>query len=152
FMNSFSRDSTQGMMGSWSTDSANGFTDDMIAALLRIQNHLAVAAKMAVLGRLAGNMLTTYLGGGAGKRVLSGQIRRGDGETIRAALIMADMRKSTAIAEQLGRQGYIETLNQFFDATAGPFAESGAEILSFLGDGFLAVFPCARHKAESQAA
>ena len=98
-MHSFSRDSTQGMMGSWSTDAADGFSDDMIAALLRIQNHLAVAAKMAVLGQLADNMLTTYLGGDAGKRVLIGQIKRGDGETIRAALVMADMRKSTVLAE-----------------------------------------------------
>ena len=58
----------QGMMGSWSTDSAAGFSEEMIAALLRMQNHLAVAAKMAVLGKLANNMLTTYLGGDAGKR------------------------------------------------------------------------------------
>jgi adenylate cyclase len=124
----------------------------MIAALLKLQNHLAVAAKMAVLGRLAGNMLTTYLGGDAGQRVLSGQIKRGDGETIRAALVMADMRKSTVLAEKEGRQVYIDTLNQFFDAIAAPFNRSGGEILSFLGDGFLAVYPCGRHKEPSQVA
>jgi adenylate cyclase len=152
FMNSFSRDSTQGMMGSWSTDNPTGFSDDMIASLLRIQNHLAVAAKMAVLGRLAGNMLTTYLGSGAGRRVLSGQIKRGDGETIRAALVIADMRKSTALAERDGRQVYIDTLNQFFDAIATPFNRSGGEILSFLGDGFLAVYPCGRQKEPTKAA
>ena len=152
FVSGFAGESTQGIMGSWSTDSEHGYTDGEIAALLRIQSHLAVAARMAVLGHLAENMLTTYLGGDAGRRVLSGQIRRGDGETIRAALVMADMRRSTVIAEQLGRQGYIEILNQFFDAIAGPFAESGGEILNFLGDGFLAVFPCARHRAQSEAA
>ena len=107
---------------------------------------------MAVLGRLADNMLTTYLGGGAGKRVLCGQIKRGDGETIRAALVMADMRKSTVLAEKEGRQVYIDTLNQFFDAIAAPFNRSGGEILSFLGDGFLAVYPCGRHKEPSQVA
>ena len=152
FVSGFAGESMQGIMGSWSTDAEEGFSDGDIAALLRIQNQLAVAARMAVLGHLAENMLTTYLGGDAGRRVLSGQVRRGDGETIRAALIMADMRRSTAIAEQLGRQGYIEVLNQFFDAIAGPFAESGAEILNFLGDGFLAVFPCERHRAQSETA
>jgi len=152
FMNSFARESSQGMMGSWSTDAVGGFSDDMIAALLKIQNHLAVAAKMAVLGRLAGNMLSTYLGGGAGKRVLSGQTKRGDGETIRAALVIADMRKSTALAERDGRQAYIDTLNLFFDAIAAPFNRNGGEILSFLGDGFLAVYPCDRHKEPSQVA
>ena len=105
---------------------------------------------MAVLGKLADNMLTTYLGGNAGKRVLNGQIQRGDGETIRAALVMADMRQSTMLAEKDGRQVYIDTLNQFFDAIAAPFNRNGGEILSFLGDGFLAVYPCGRHAEPSR--
>ncbi|HTN98438.1 MAG TPA: adenylate/guanylate cyclase domain-containing protein [Nordella sp.] len=148
----FGEDSGQGIVGSWSTDRPGGFNESEISALLRIQGRLAVAARVAVLSQLAGNMLTTYLGTGAGKRVLSGQIQRGDGETIRAALIMADMRNSTAIAEQAGRQVFIDTLNQFFDAIAVPFSEGGAEILSFLGDGFLAVIPCARHRGPSEIA
>ncbi len=152
FVQSFGDGSGQGMLGSWTTDHAGGFTDDVIEALLKIQNSLAVAAKMAVLGKLADNMLSTYLGGNAGKRVLSGQIRRGDGETIRAALVMADMRQSTLLAEREGRQVYIDTLNEFFDAIATPFNRSGGEILSFVGDGFLAVYPCGRHREPSQTA
>lgn len=148
----FGEDSGQGIVGSWSTDRVDGFNESEIAALLRVQGGLAVAARVAVLSQLAGNMLTTYLGTGAGKRVLSGQIQRGDGETIRAALIMVDMRNSTSIAEQAGRQVFIDTLNQFFDAIAAPFSEGGAEILSFLGDGFLAVIPCARHRGPSELA
>lgn len=152
FVQPFGDDTAQGMMGSWSTDNRSGFSDDMIEALLRMQNHLAVAAKIAVLGKLANNMLTTYLGGDAGKRVLNGQIRRGDGETIRAALVMGDMRQSTVVAEKEGRQAYIDTLNQFFDAIAAPFNRNGGEIVSFLGDGFLAVYPCGRHKDPSKVA
>ena len=152
FVQTFGSGSAQGMMGSWTTDSISGFSEEMIAALLRMQNHLAMAAKMAVLGRLASNMLTTYLGGDAGKRVLNGQVRRGDGETIRAALVMGDMRQSTTVAEKEGRQAYIDTLNEFFDAIAAPFNRNGGEILSFLGDGFLAVYPCGRHKDPSKVA
>ncbi len=152
FVHSFSLNASQGMIGSWSTDAPDGFSESAIAALLRIENHLAVASKMAVLNKLADNMLTTYLGGDAGKRVLNGQIRRGDGDTIRAALVMADMRGSTKLAETAGREGYIETLNQFFDAIAAPFNRSGGQILSFLGDGFLAVYPCERHRAPSEVA
>lgn len=152
FVQTFGDGSAQGMMGSWSTDGASGFSEEMIGALLRMQNHLALAAKMAVLGKLANNMLTTYLGGDAGRRVLNGQIRRGDGETIRAALVMGDMRQSTMYAEKEGRQGYIDTLNEFFDAIAAPFNRNGGEIMSFLGDGFLAVYPCGRHKDPSKVA
>ncbi|GAB1584494.1 adenylate/guanylate cyclase domain-containing protein [Phyllobacterium phragmitis] len=149
---SFGNSSTQGMIGSWSTDNPGGFSDGMIAALLRMQNHLAVASKMAVLQKLTDNMLTTYLGGDAGKRVLNGQIKRGEGDTIRAALVMADMRNSTRLAETAGRDLYIETLNQYFDAIAAPFNRAGGQILSFLGDGFLAVYPCERHRAPSEVA
>ena len=152
FSQSFGESEGKGMLGSWATDASNGFSEDMIRALLRIQSNLAVTAQMAVLGKLADNMLTTYLGGNAGKRVLSGQIRRGDGETIRAALVMVDMRNSTTLAETAGRQVYIDTLNQFFDAVATPFNENGGEILSFVGDGFLAAFPCDRQKSASEVA
>ena len=108
---------------------------------------------MAVLHRLADNMLTTYLGNDAGKRVLSGKIKRGEGDTVRAALVMADMRGSTfMLAEQEGREAYIETLNSFFDAIAAPFNKRGGQILSFMGDGFLAVYPCDRHREPSEIA
>lgn len=152
FMQPFGDDSVQGMMGSWSTDHKEGFTEEMVGALMRLQNHLAVAAKMAVLDKLASNMLTTYLGMDAGQRVLKGQVRRGDGETIRAALVMGDMRESTSLADQESRQDYIDTLNAFFDALAAPFNRNGGQILSFLGDGFLAVYPCDRHRDPSRAA
>lgn len=152
FVQSFGEGTNQGMLGSWTTDVPGGFGDNVIEALLEIQNSLAVAAKMAVLGKLADNMVTTYLGSNAGKRVLSGQVRRGDGETIRAALVMGDMRQSTILAEKAGRQAYIDTLNEFFDAIAAPFNKNGGEILSFIGDGFLAVYPCGRHREPSQVA
>jgi adenylate cyclase len=141
FMSKFKQSSGQGMIGSWASDRAEGFSDDDIAALLRIQESLAVAAKIAVKGELAQNTLTTYLGQGAGERVLSGQIKRGDGETIKAAIVVADMRNSTILAEELGREAYISTLNNFFDGVATAFTDTGGEILSFVGDGFLAIYP-----------
>jgi adenylate cyclase len=115
----------------------------MISALLRIQNHLAIATKMAVLTKLADNMMTTYLGGDAGRRVLDGQIKRGEGDTIRAALVMGDMRGSTRLAQTSGREVYIDTLNQFFGAIAAPFNREGGQIMSFR------TTPSRKHRAQS---
>jgi adenylate cyclase len=53
------------------------------------------------------------------------------------------------MAEQLGRQAYIDNLNTFFDNVAGAVADAGGEILGFVGDGFLAIFPCERNQKES---
>jgi adenylate cyclase len=149
FVAPFDAAKQQGMMGSWSTNSREGFSDDEIEALISVQDRLAVAAKMAVRGDVAKSALMTYLGPNAGQRVLSGQIKRGDGETIRAAIVWGDLRNSTAMAEQLGRQVYIDNLNSFFDNVAGAVADAGGEILDFVGDGFLAIFPCERNQKES---
>ncbi|TIR79394.1 MAG: adenylate/guanylate cyclase domain-containing protein, partial [Mesorhizobium sp.] len=88
----------------------------------------------------------------AGRRVLDGQIKRGEGDTIRAALVMGDMRGSSRLAETSGREIYIDTLNQFFDAVAAPFNRKGGQIMSFIGDGFIAVYPCERHRSQSEIA
>jgi adenylate cyclase len=149
FITAFDATKQQGMLGSWSTNSRDGFSDDEIEALIRVQDRLAVAAKMAVRGDVAKSALMTYLGPNAGQRVLSGQIKRGDGETIRAAIVWGDLRNSTAMAEQLGRQTYIDNLNSFFDNVSGSVADAGGEILGFVGDGFLAIFPCERNQKES---
>ncbi len=139
----------KGVLGSWSTDRPGGFTDSEIAALLNLNDTLAVACKMAVQREVANNVVTTYLGPDAGHRVLNGNIKRGDGETTRAAIIYGDLRGSTAMADQEGRQAYINALNDFFDATGGAIADQGGEVLSFIGDAFLAVYPCGRNRKES---
>ncbi|MGF7161411.1 adenylate cyclase [Rhodoligotrophos appendicifer] len=129
----------RGMFGSWASDRI--FTDAEMLALKRIQRRLAVACKMAVRTRLTTIVVKTYLGGQAGERVLSGQIKRGDGETINAAIWYADMRGSTRLADLLSRQDYIDTLNAYFDVVANAVIEAGGEVLSFIGDAVLAIFP-----------
>jgi adenylate cyclase len=136
-------DSTQkrGMSGSWATDRGAGFSESDVDVLLRIQRWLAVAAKMALKTQLTRNLVETYLGRGAGEHVLSGLIKRGDGQSIKAAIWFADIRSSTALADTLPSQHYIDTLNGFFDATGGAVGDAGGEVLSFIGDGLLAIFP-----------
>jgi adenylate cyclase len=130
-----------GMYGSWATDRDTGFSEPQLDALLRIQRRLAVASKMAVKSELMRNLAETYLGKDAGLRVLNGQIQRGDGQSIEAAIWYADLRSSTSMADTLPRQDYIETLNAFFDATGGAVQNVGGQILSIIGDSLLAIFP-----------
>ena len=145
--------SHSGMLGSWATDRSSGFSDSEIDALLRIQDRLAVASKIAIKSQLMGNVANTYLGKEAGARVLGGQIKRGDGQSIEAAIWYCDLRGSTAMADQLPAQDYIDNLNSYFDATGGAVQDAGGEILSFIGDGMLAIFQrTANEKDLSQAA
>jgi adenylate cyclase len=132
-----------GLAGSWVTDRPGGFTDADIRALMRVQRRLAVACRMNIRGAVADNVVRTYLGRDAGRRVLSGQIKRGDGETLRAVIWYSDLRDSTEMSAALDRGQYIEVLNEYFACTAGIVQEAGGEILNFIGDAVLAIFPVA---------
>lgn len=141
FVFPFSDEREDGVIASWVTDRASGFSDADIAALTRVQRRLAVVCKMRTRSEVARNVITTYLGSDAGLRVLDGQIRRGDGEAIDAAIWYSDLRGSTRMAEIMPAADYIDLLNAFFDATAGAVLAEGGQILGFLGDAVLGMFP-----------
>lgn len=137
-----------GFWGSWLTDREGGFSEAEIRALRRIQQHFGVALKVIIKDQAAHNVVATYLGPGAGARVLDGQIQRGDGERIHAAIWMSDLRGSTALAEALPAEDYLALLNSTFDCTAGAVLAKGGEVLLLLGDAVLAIFPLGEGQGE----
>lgn len=130
-----------GMSGSWATDRPSGFSDHDISALLRIQKNLAAAAKVRIKDLISRNVVSTYLGPNAGLRVLSGAIKRGDGEAINAAVWFSDLRNSTGLAERLAPRDYLDSLNAYFECTAGSVMARGGEVLVMIGDAVMAIFP-----------
>jgi adenylate cyclase len=143
--------SDDGIAGSWVTKRPSGFSEREIYELTRIERLLAVACRMTIRGRVADNVVTTYLGRDAGRRVLSGQIRRGDGETLPAAVWYSDLRGSTRLAETLERERYTAVLNSYFECVGIPIIEAGGEILDFIGDAVLAIFPLAGDASQRSA-
>ncbi|MFQ5775486.1 MAG: adenylate/guanylate cyclase domain-containing protein [Kiloniellaceae bacterium] len=141
FLVKFGGGRPDGIAGSWITDRPSGFADQDIRSLLRIQQRLGVACKIRIKDQIARNVVTTYLGPDAGLRVLDGQIRRGDGETIHAVIWYSDLRGSTRMADTLPPEGYIEALNDYFGSAGGAVMAHGGEILAFIGDAVLAIFP-----------
>jgi len=91
--------------------------------------------------RTAQTILETYLGPQTGQRVLEGQIRLGDGQDIYAVIWFSDMRGSTALADRMARPDYLNLLNAYFDCMAGSILNHGGEVLRFLGDAVLGIFP-----------
>ena len=123
------------------SDRAGGFTDDEVADMSRVAQRLPVVMDMHSLRAIADNLLTAYLGPMTGPRVLAGHIRRGQGDTITAVLWSSDLRAFTARSDRLPGQRMIEILDALFDAQARSIAAHGGEILKFIGDGLLAIFP-----------
>lgn len=131
----------KGIMASWATERSNGFTDEDINALRLIMRNLSVACKTIIQDRIASFVTDTYLGKWAGKNVLDGLIKRGDGRDTKAIIWYSDMRNSTMLAESMPAEEYFPMLSGFFECTAGPVMDAGGEVLDFVGDGVLAIFP-----------
>ena len=98
---------------------------------------LAALAARAALSAL----LEAYLGRRSAARVQAGALRRGTGETIRAVLLSADLRDFTALSEATEPTAMIAALDAWFDRVAGAVHAFGGEVLKFIGDGVLAIFP-----------
>ncbi|MFO1037152.1 MAG: adenylate/guanylate cyclase domain-containing protein [Geminicoccaceae bacterium] len=125
----------------WATKRPGGFTTADLVAIDDLLPVLAMTAEIRLNRRIARTLLNTYVGEHAGSRILAGDIRRGSGSTVRAAIWNSDLRGFTQISETWPRDDVISWLNEYFDVMAGPVQENGGEILKFIGDGMLAVFP-----------
>ena len=130
-----------------------GLTDPCWAGLVRARSRparatTATAARFAAapLAALAARAtlsaaLEAYLGRRSAARVLAAPLRRGVGETIQAALLYADLRGFTALSESHPPVMVITALDAWFDRIAGAVHAFGGEVLKFIGDGILAIFP-----------
>jgi adenylate cyclase len=97
--------------------------------------------------RTARSLLDTYVGRGSGERILNGAIRRGQGEEIHAVVWYCDLRGFTKLSQCEELAPVIALLNDYFDCMADPVEANGGEILKFMGDSILAIFPCESTKA-----
>ncbi len=140
-----------GLIVAWSSDRPGGFSDDDIAALHKIQRRFAVACKTAIQSRIAGNIVETYLGKQAGRQVLDGAIKRGDGQETQAVVWFSDLRDSTALADTMASDAYFNLLNDYYECTAGSAIKYGGEVLDFIGDAVLAIFPYTTEEDFSEA-
>ncbi len=127
----------------WTTRQPGGFTDIQVAQLKAVVAPLARVTEIYALRRIARNLLNTYVGHHAGERVWAGQIRRGHTEAIDAAIWLSDMRGFTTLADRLPSQTLMDLLNRYFDCQVPAILGHGGEVLKFMGDGLLAIFPIA---------
>jgi adenylate cyclase len=129
---------------SWTTRASGGFTDEQLAALRSIVPPFARVGEIFAMRRTAAALLDTYVGNRAGERILAGQIRRGHAEAMQAAIWLSDLRGFTSLSDRLVPETVVDILNQYFDCQVPVIREHGGEILKFMGDGLLAVFPIAK--------
>jgi adenylate cyclase len=137
-------------VATWATDRPGGFTDAHIATIEAILPALALVIESKTQQRMSASLLDTYLGRTIGHHILSGEIFRGQGRHLRAALMAVDLRSFTALSDRIPGEELIQLLDDYFDAVAASVHGQGGEILKFVGDGVLAIFePAGRSERDA---
>ena len=134
-------DRKTGVLSSWATTRPEGFSERDIAILDHLMPRLALALQARLGHDISVNLLDTYVGPEAGRRILDGEIRRGTLDVISAVILVADLRGFTAVVDRSERDVLIDTLNAYFDCQVPAIVANGGHVLKFLGDGLLATFP-----------
>ena len=134
------------------TTNPDGFSASQTQNIQKVFQILSLLLSVAETKRLAQTLLRTYLGRHTADKVLAGDILRGEGRSVRAAIWMCDLRGFTAMMEQVGSFAMIDIMNQYFDSMANAIWEQDGEVLKFMGDAMLAIFPIDDEQAEHVAA
>lgn len=134
------------------TKRPEGFPADSLAAFQQLLRLFSLHVERHIVRRISINVLDTYLGAAAGQRVLDGQIKRGAGAPIQSIIWASDLRGFTDLTDRLSEPDMILVLNAYFERLAGAVLANGGEVLKFIGDGLLAVFPFAAYPDKKKAA
>ena len=127
------------------TKSSAGFSDCDIKNFSLIRDYIAPTMEIFSLRDLSKSLMDTYVGRRTSEKVLSGMIKRGDADTINAALWFSDLREFTRLTETLPAHELLKILNDYFEFIAAAVTARGGEILRFIGDAMLIVFPIDEH-------
>jgi adenylate cyclase len=133
--------SLDGLATSWSTRAPCGFSGADVEAMRAVLMPLALVFRLAIKDQITKAALDAFHGPLVGARILSGTIKRGDGERLAAALWYSDLRNSTGLADQLPVDCFLDLLNAYFECVAGAVMTEGGQVLDIIGDAVLAFFP-----------
>ncbi|WP_442966507.1 MULTISPECIES: adenylate/guanylate cyclase domain-containing protein [unclassified Rhizobium] len=125
----------------FATRRPGGFTSGEHVLIERILPALRNTCELRVLRQCELSLLDTYIGPMTASRILAGHIRRGEIESMEAALLLCDLRGFTELSNRLAGGTVLGLLNAYFDKVIPAITREGGEVLKFMGDAVLAFFP-----------
>lgn len=123
------------------TRADGGFAAAQLEHLDALLPALALRVELASAHLATRSLLEVYLGPNAAARVLAGEFVRGSGTPIRAVVWTCDLRGFTALSDRRPPLEVTRLLDAYFERVVAAVTRHGGEVLKFIGDALLAVFP-----------
>jgi len=133
------------------TSRPHGFSADQVASLRRYIQLLTLHVDTLIEHQVKQTLARVYVGQDPGNRVCAGMIKVGEVVSMDAAIWFSDIRGYTSISEGLEADELLRSLNAYFDCVVGAIYEQGGEVLKYIGDAVLAVFPVEQHGSRAAA-
>lgn len=121
--------------------SEDGFSPQHLKMIEAAKPGLASAMEPMTMRKSSRSLLRTYLGDGPCEAVWNGTIQRGERTTLEAVVMFSDLRGFTALSDNFSESEVFEALNSYFDVVVQSVEEMGGDVLKFMGDGILSIFP-----------
>ena len=126
---------------SWATDAPGGFTEADVELFRDLVTAYVPVLETTAGRRIYGELLATYVGRDPGARIMAGAVQRGDVRHLKAAMLIADLRGFSRLTDELPEERIVELLNGFFDLVVPGVLAGGGDILKYVGDAVIAIFP-----------
>ena len=126
---------------SLATDAPGGFTEPDVALFRELITAFVPVLEAKAVRRIYGELLATYVGRDPGARIMAGAVQRGDVRHLKAAMLLADLRGFSQLTDELPEERIVELLNAFFDLVVPGVIAGGGNILKYVGDAVIAIFP-----------
>lgn len=117
------------------------FTCHEIQLIRHIAPVLSLVLELKLLRRRSRLVLAAYVGDDPADEILNGHIQRGDVSDIKSAIMLCDLRGFTELSNRYSSRQLVAKLNEYFDLVVPHILENDGEVLKFVGDGVLAIFP-----------
>ncbi len=133
----------------FATKQTCGFSTIEINTLKQLCVPLSWKARVTMAKMASKSLLSVYLGKNAAERVIAGEFKRGTGEKLNSIIWFSDLRGFTALGDSRSAEELVEILDQYFECISEPIEEFNGEILKFIGDAVLAIFPISHSQKNS---
>lgn len=127
--------------GAFTMDRLGGYTEQEVMLIEGLAPAIAAALEPAAMRHSMTSLLEVYLGAGPAGRVTGGAFYRGHTTEIDAAVLVTDLRNFTGLSERLPPTDLLDRLGAYFEAVVDAVRSEGGDVLKFVGDGVLSVFP-----------